>query len=213
MARPAEFRCDVPTPAQLASLLLEPLPLGLVVRKLERTLYRDVYVDTPDKALAGRGIACRIRYGADDRRTITLGVAEPGVPVSGARERFEADVGALDLPGILAGDSEPARRLRGLVDPARLEPQMELQIDRVTRVATRPWRLSGRVAFLYDRATVRSGRLTREFQELKVRRLPAAARAWRSWRASSSARTTSGRCSRPSSPAPGPCCGRWARRA
>ena len=131
MPRPAEFRCDVPTPELLAALLAEPLPLGLVVRGVERTLYRDVYVDTADKALAGRGIACRIRYGADDRRTITLGLAEPGLPVSGPRDQFEADVGALDLPDILAGDSEPARRLRGLVDPARLEPRLELQIDRV----------------------------------------------------------------------------------
>lgn len=171
MPRPAEFRCDVPTPELLAALQADPLPLDLVVRNLERSLYRDVYVDTPDKALAGRGIACRIRYGADDHRTLTLGLAEPGVPLSGPSEQFEADAGALDLPAILAADTEPARRLRGLVDPARLEPRLELQIDRVTRTATRPWHLPGRVAFLYDRVTVRSGPLTREFQELKVRRL------------------------------------------
>jgi len=171
MPRPAEFRCDVATPELLAALLADALPLDLVVRNLERSLYRDVYVDTPDKALAGRGIACRIRYGADDRRTLTLGLAEPGVPLSGPSEQFEADAGALDLPEILAADTEPARRLRGLVDPARLEPRLELQIDRVTRTATRPWHLPGRVAFLYDRVTVRSGPLTREFQELKVRRL------------------------------------------
>jgi polyphosphate kinase len=169
--RPAEFRCDVPSPELLAALLAEPLPLGLVVRTLERSLCRDVYVDTPDHALASRGISCRIRYGADDRRILTLGLAEPGLPLSGPSAQFEADAGALDLPGILAGDSEPARRLRGLVDPARLEPRLELQIDRAVRTASRPWFLPGRVAFLYDRVTVRSGRLTREFQELKVRRL------------------------------------------
>ena len=67
--------------------------------------------------------------------------------------------------------ASPARRLRGLVDPSRLEPRLELQIDRVARIATRSWHLPGRVAFLYDRVSVRSGRLTREFQELKVRRL------------------------------------------
>jgi polyphosphate kinase len=171
MPRPAEFRCDVPTPELFAALLAGPLPLGLVARSLERSLYRDVYVDTTDQALAGRGIACRIRYGADDRRTLTLAVAEPGLPLAGPSEQFEADAGALDLAGILAADTEPARRLRGLVDPARLEPRLELQIDRVTRTATRPWHLPGRVAFLYDRVTVRSGALTREFQELKVRRL------------------------------------------
>jgi polyphosphate kinase len=171
--RPAEFRCDVATPELLLALQAEPLPLGLVERTHDRSLFRDVYVDTADKALAARGIECRIRYGADDRRTIALGLAEPGLPVAGPSDLYEADAGALDLPGILAGDSEPARRRRGLVDPARLEPQFELQIDRVVRTASRPWRLPGRFAFFYDRVTVSSARLTREFQELKVRRLSA----------------------------------------
>ncbi len=171
MSTPAEFRCDVPTAELLSALATEPLPLGLVVRETSRQLFRDVYVDTSDNALAARGFACRIRYGADDRRTITLGVAEAGLPVSGPAELFEAEAGAVDLAGILAADTSPARRLRGLVDPARLEPRFELEIDRVARVASRPWLLPGRFAFFYDRVTVRNGRLTREFQELKVRRL------------------------------------------
>jgi polyphosphate kinase len=168
---PAEFRCDVPTPELLATLVSEPLPHALVVRGVARHLFRDVYVDTSDNALAARGIACRIRYGADDRRTLTIGVAEAGLPVSGPGEVFEAEAAAVDLPGIVNGDSGPARRLRGLVDPARLEPRYELEIDRVVRTASRPWRLPGRFAFIYDRVGVRSGRLAREFQELKVRRL------------------------------------------
>ncbi|MDQ3138818.1 MAG: hypothetical protein M3Q93_14675, partial [Gemmatimonadota bacterium] len=171
MPSPAEFRCDVPTPGLLDALRAEPLPLGLVARGTTRRQYRDVYVDTGDHALAARGIACRVRYGADDRRTLTLGLAEAGLPVSGPRELFEADVGAVDLAGILSGPSGPSRRLRGLVDPARLEPRFELEIDRVVRSASRPWRLPGRFSFLYDRVTVRNGSLTREFQELKVRRV------------------------------------------
>ena len=213
MPRPAEFRCDVSTPELLAALLAEPLPLGLVVRELERTLSRDVYVDTADKALAGRGIACRIRYGADDRRTITLGLAEPGLPVAGPSEQFEAETPALDLAAILAGDSEPARRLRGAGRPvpsgaAARAPDRSRGADRHPA-----WHLPGRVAFLYDRVSVRSGRLTREFQELKVRRLSPDGRAWRSWRARSSRPTSSGPRSRPSSRGRGPCSGRWARRA
>ena len=171
MPPPAEFRCDVPTAELLAGLIMEPLPLGLMVRETARHLFRDIYVDTSDNALATRGIACRIRYGADDRRTITLGVAEAGLPVSGPAELFEAEAGAVDLAGILTADTGPARRLRALVDPTRLEARFELEIDRVARTASRPWHLPGRFAFLYDRVTVRNGRLTREFQELKVRRL------------------------------------------
>jgi polyphosphate kinase len=167
----AEFRCDVPTLELLAALAAEPLPLGLRQLAVERRLYRDVYVDTRDNALAARGITCRIRYGADDRRVLSLGLAEPGLPVPGAREVFEADAAEVDLPAILRGDSEPARRLRGVVDPARLEPRFELEVERTARTAGRFWPLPGRFAFLYDRVTVRNGALAREFRELKVRRL------------------------------------------
>jgi len=170
---PAEFRCDVPTAELLVALAAEPLPLGLKQRSTERRFHRDVYVDTNDNVLATRGITCRIRYGADDRRQLTLGVAEPGLPVPGAQEVFEAEAGEVDLPSILGGDSEPARRLRGIVDPARLEPRFELEVERTVRSAGRAWPLPGRFAFLYDRVTVRNGPLSREFREMKVRRLRA----------------------------------------
>ncbi len=169
--RAAEFRCDVPTVERLAELAKAPLPIGLVLRSQRRAFVRDVYVDTVDSALAARNIVCRVRYGADDRRTLTVSLAEPGVPGAGPSEVFDADVAAIDLPAILASDTAPARRLRGIVDLARLESRFELEIDRLVRVASRPWYLPGRFAFLYDRVTVRSGGLVREFQELKVRRL------------------------------------------
>ncbi|MEP6687226.1 MAG: polyphosphate kinase 1 [Gemmatimonadales bacterium] len=169
--RAAEFRCDVPTLERLAPLISAPLPLGLVVRGQDRALVRDVYLDTADNALATRNIACRVRFGADDRRTLTLSLAELGVPGSGPSQVFGADVAAVDLSAILASDTDPARRRGGAVDLARLESRFELEIDRVVRTASRPWYLPGRFAFLYDRVTVRSGGLVREFQELKVRRL------------------------------------------
>ena len=169
--RAAEFRCDVPTVERLAELAKAPLPLGLVLRSQHRDFVRDVYLDTADNALAMRNIVCRVRYGADDRRTLTVSLAEPGVPGAGPSQVFDADVAAIDLPAILASDTAPARRLRGVVDLARLESRFEVEIDRVVRVASRPWYLPGRFAFLYDRVTVRTGGLVREFQELKVRRL------------------------------------------
>jgi polyphosphate kinase len=170
---PAEFRCDVPTLELLVALAAEPLPLGLRQLRMQRRFYRDVYVDTNDNVLATRGITCRIRYGADDRRHLTLGIAEPGLPVPGAQEVFEAEAGEVDLPSILRGDSEPARRLRGIIDPARLEPRFELEVERTERTAGRAWPFSGRFAFLYDRVTVRNGALSREFREVKVRRFRA----------------------------------------
>lgn len=166
----AGFRCDIRTPELLATLLAAPLPLGLVPRPAERRPHRDVFVDTSDDALAARGVICRIRYGADDRRTLTLGVAEPGLPVAGAREVYHAEAQPVEIGAILRGESEPARRLRGLLDPARLEPRFELEVDRTVRVGSRRWPLSGRFEFVYDHVTVRNGALARGFQELKVRR-------------------------------------------
>lgn len=168
---PAEFRCDVRTPELLATLLAAPLPLGLVQRAVERRPHRDVFVDTGDDALAARGVTCRIRYGADDRRTLTLAVAEPGLPVAGARDVYAADASPVELGAVLTGDSEPARRLRGLVDPARLKPRFELEVDRIVRAGARRWPFSGRFEVFYDRVTVRNGGLARTFQELKVRRV------------------------------------------
>ena len=171
VARASEFRCDVPTVDQLTALVSAPLPLGLVVRGQNRVLVRDVYLDTADNALAAHSIVCRVRYGADDRRTLTVSLAEPGVAGAGPSQVFESAVTPVDLAAILASDTAPARRLRGVVDLARLESRFELEIDRIVRTASRPWYLPGRFVFLYDRVTVRSGGLMREFQELKVRRL------------------------------------------
>jgi polyphosphate kinase len=171
MARAPEFRCDLPTAELFGRLVTGPLPRSLVVRGVEWRLHHDVYLDTADGALARRGIACRIRSGGDERRSIALGIGQPDLPASGLSQLFEAETRAADIPAILAGDSEPARRLRELVDPARLESRLDLEIERVVRIGSRAWRLPGRFGFLYDRVTVRRGRLTREFRELKVRRL------------------------------------------
>jgi polyphosphate kinase len=169
--RAPEFRCDLPTAELFARLVTGPLPHGLVVRRVEWNLYRDLYLDTADILLARRGVSLRIRSAGDDRRWIALGIGQPDLPVSTPSQLYEAETRGADIPAMLSGDTEPAQRLRELVDPARLESQLELEIERVLRVGSRAWRLPGRFGFLYDRVTVRSGRLTREFRELKVRRL------------------------------------------
>jgi polyphosphate kinase len=170
MRRPAEFRCDLPTPELFTSLAAEPLPLGLVAHGVTWNLYRDLYLDTSDGLLASAGVACRVRTDGAGRRTLSLGVAADGSPQGAAAELIETDLPPGELAPLLAGHTEPARRLRGLADPSRLEPRLELAVERVTRDASRAWRLPGWFAFLYDRVTVRRGGLARQFQELKVRR-------------------------------------------
>ena len=57
------------------------------------------------------------------------------------------------------------------MDPATLEPLAELEVERTTRVVAGRWPWSARYELLYDAVTVRHERLSRDFQELKLRRV------------------------------------------
>ncbi len=171
MAAESQFRCDVAGLEALAALRDAPLPLALRSSATARIFHRDIYLDTSDRALLARGVSCRLRIRADDRRFLTLFLG--GGPTR-AVERFEAEVPELDPRQALAGSSEPARRLGGLVDPSQLRPRIELEVERWSRTAKSGWlRAQPRFEFLYDACTVRHGGLTRTFEELQVRRLTA----------------------------------------
>ena len=121
-----------------------------------------------------RGIACRIRFGADGRRSITLGMSETGLPAPGPSDLVESEAGAI------GSGRHPRRGQRARAQaserwwiPPGSSPASSWKSTAWCAPPSRPWRLPGRFAFLYDRVTVRNGRLTREFQELKVRRLAA----------------------------------------
>src|ERR1043165_7768200 len=171
MAAEAQFRCDVAGPEALAALREAALPPRLrgAGGAPPRSFHRYIYLDTSDRALLARGVSCRVRIQADDRRLLTLFLG--GGPTA-AVERYEAEVAELDPRQALDGSSDPARRLRGLVDPALLKPRIELEVERWTRIATAGvLRRVPRFAFLYDACTVRHAGLTRTFEELQVRRL------------------------------------------
>ncbi len=125
---------------------------------------RDIYYDTPDRTLETRGVTCRLRLGADDRRQVivTVGDAASDDPP----RRFVARVGRGDPAAALSGRSAPARRLQGVIDPARLAPRLELEIQRRVRTARRRLLPLPRVALACDAVTVRAGDLTHEFAEL-----------------------------------------------
>ena len=92
MRRPAEFRCDLPTPELFTGLAAEPLPLGLVARGVTWNLYRDLYFDTSDGILAAAGVACRVRTDGAGRRTLSLGAAADGSSRGSAAEVIETDL-------------------------------------------------------------------------------------------------------------------------
>ena len=161
-AAQAEVKWDVASPELLRELIASPPPLDLRVKETIQGFHRDIYYDTADGSLARRGATCRFRLGADDRRVMTVTLAAP-------RQSFASPVSELDLAAALRGESEAARRLRGLVDPATLEPLAELEVERTTRAVAGRWPWSARYELVYDAVTVRHERLSREFQELRLR--------------------------------------------
>jgi len=155
---------DIASPELLKELIDAPPPGGFRLKRTTHGFHRDIYYDTADGSLARRDVTCRFRLGADDRRVLTVAFASP-------RQRFSSAVTELDLSAALRGESEPARRLRGLVDPANLEPLVELEVERASRILSGPWPWSARYELVYDIVTVRHDRLSREFREMKLVRL------------------------------------------
>src|SRR5256886_1792529 len=105
----------------------------------------------------------------DDRRLPALQVRRGRGSADGPREVFEAEVAELDGAAALAGTSEPARRLRALIDPAALAPRIEFETERRVRRSRPRWLLEAVYELYYDVVTVRGGGLSRSFQELKIR--------------------------------------------
>lgn len=163
-----EIRLDVPTAEALARLLAEPLPEGLKPRSLRREAFRDVFYDTPDGELRKRGIVCRIRHTTGDRRLLALRWATGAGSAPG--EEFEAYVTPADALAILSGNTAPARRLRGFVNPERLVEQVELVTDRQLRSASAGLLPLVAVTFAYDQVTARAGELVTEYRQLAIQK-------------------------------------------
>ena len=160
-----ERRFDVVSAEQLEQLAAEPLPRNAVAAS--RVLYRDLYLDTDDEQLQIRGITCRLRVGSDDHRILTVFVGTPGDPAPPTR--FEASVDSPDPRVALQSNTAPARRLAAVVDFRLLQTKVELQVERVERTADPDWLRRPRLRLFYDRVHVRSGTLSRAFQQITVR--------------------------------------------
>jgi len=168
-----EWRGEVPTLELLNRMVLDALPLGLRSGPVDTFFQRDIYFDSADWTLRRRGVSCRFRIRVDDRRILTLrtiGRWEGGVPLV-LPQTFEADVPELEGEQALAGTSDPARRLRSLIDPALLLPRIQFETERRVRHTRAGWFSRGRYDVVYDVVTVRGRQRAQTFQELKLREL------------------------------------------
>src|SRR5207253_58289 len=175
LAMTAEWTGEVPTLELLNRMVTESLPLGIRSGPIEQSFQRDVYFDSADWTLRRRGVACRFRTRVDDRRILTLRAAgrwEGGAPLV-VPQTFEADVAELEGEQALRGMSDPARRLRALIEPTLLMPRIAFETERRWRRTYARWFARARYEVVYVVVTVRSRRLARTFQELKLRELAA----------------------------------------
>lgn len=177
MGAPAtlEWRGEVPSLDLLNRMEVEPLPLGLRADAVERTFHRDVYLDASDWTLRRRGVTCRFRVQLDDRRLLTvrsLGRTEDAAIIV-VPQTYEAEVVELTGEQAVAGGSEPARRLRALIEPSRLLPRLEFETERRIRPTRAGWLARAQFDLLYDVVTVRSHHLSQTLQEVTLRRVRA----------------------------------------
>src|SRR5882762_6059292 len=165
-----EWKAEVTTLDLLNRMVTDPLPLGLSSGPVEPFFQRDIYFDSADWTLRRRGVSCRFRIRVDDRRILTLrtiGRWEGGVPLV-LPQTFEAEVAELEGEQALAGTSDPARRLRSLIDPALLLPRIQFETERRVRRTKARWFSRGRYDVVYDVVTVRSHQMAVAFEELKL---------------------------------------------
>jgi polyphosphate kinase len=160
-------RWEAPDSVLLRQILADsPAPgLRFSRRPPQRTYFRDVYFDTPQGELQQRGARCRVRFasgGGCDLAVTLPGGSPPSAPARGA-----------EPTDLFAADSAAGRQLRALIDPARLAPWLELEIERAWR--TLRWRRAPLPLcdVILDDVTARRGEVTARTHEVALR-----ARLW-----------------------------------
>ncbi len=163
------FRCDVPSPSLLATLIGAPLPFAASVAT--RQLHRDLYLDTAEDSLRARGVVCRLRVPTTGPPILSVHVARP--PIAGGGDgvqRLESRVRSTDARDVLAERTTVGRWLQAVVDLPALDVRTALEVERWVRMSAAGWLRQPAIELHYDQLTVRRGSLTRSFQHLSVHR-------------------------------------------
>ncbi len=156
------FRYELRSAEQLAALASARLPLGMSASAPRRSMHRDLYLDTHDESLRRRGVVCRLRLGTTDEHVLSVRMCGQGGPST----RVDARVRSAEVGTALAEDNAASRCLRALVEPARLETRLDLEVDRLTRTAHPDLLRRPRLALHYDRVTLRCGGSAHTFHQL-----------------------------------------------
>ena len=161
--RTAVVRLGPGAPGVLDAVATGPAPQGYRAGPPSTHVFRDVYHDTEQGDLEQRGAWACVRHHADGARTFSV---RTGAQAEGGRVvSVRLPPGEGDAP--LSGESEPARLLRAMVDPARLVPRLELETHRVSRSIQALEGDAGQIAC--DTITARDGDLWARIEEIELR--------------------------------------------
>jgi polyphosphate kinase len=146
------------------AILIDPPAPGLRFsrRPPRRSYFREVYFDTPEGELRHRGARCRMRFATDGGCVLTVSL--PDRPPLDSRVS-----GATAADALGGGDSEAGARLRALVDPARLAPWIELEVDRASRTLCWQWVPLPVCDVVLEAVTARRDELTARADEVTLR--------------------------------------------
>jgi polyphosphate kinase len=161
-----EFRCELLSADQLASLASGPLPNGIPADVARRSLHRDMYLDTHDDVLRQRGIVCRLRADAEGNGSLSLRIANGNGPV-----HVETPTRSSDVARALSENTDVVRRLRGIIDPSALVVRADLEVDRLSRSAARDWLRRPKLEVHLDRVTIRANGTSASFLQLCAHQL------------------------------------------
>lgn len=147
-----EIRLEAPDQSTLDEVFRTAWPDGWQAGPASVDVFRDVYYDTPAADLQRRGAVVRIRVRKDGSRQLHVAVQ------GGDGTSAEIDGDAMQA---FTAASPPARLLRALTDPARLEERAEVETTRRTAAAAHQSEVE--VQLVADAVTVRleEGRVER----------------------------------------------------
>jgi polyphosphate kinase len=159
MKRRAEYRFQAPdreTIERLAALSVADAENGVA-------MFRDVFYDTGAHDLESRGAIVRLRLAQDGAALLSVHVLERRGEDGIAHMRSdELEIGESALEAPFTADPAATRLVRALVEPARLQPVLELETLR--RVVP----LGADTAIACDVITVRSGELSSDLFEVEL---------------------------------------------
>jgi polyphosphate kinase len=160
---------SIETPEAFERVANSPLPFGLRLSPETRQQFRDTYFDTPDRQLRARGIVCRLRVQPQRQPLLVLTIEDyargAGLVLRRSFETLTVSNGVFEA---LNGTSEPARRMRALIDPAALRPVAAVEVERRVRQVKAGWLRKPAFEFSCDTLRIEGGGVSRNVYELNV---------------------------------------------